>query len=168
MKERRDVARVRCGHDVALRLVSVYLQAKVFLDSVMSLDDSRGIPEIIVLKLAAVFLLVSTAWLAGCTVNTVPEPVSPAAAIQYYDLDVPADLEIKSVDFSATTFSDVSGYGGSTSSSVGGRAFVKVYAVRRKNGEQFLLLYEDIVHRKRPVQIIRFRSAASMALPDSL
>jgi hypothetical protein len=30
------------------------------------------------------------------------------------------------------------------------------------------LLYEDIMHRKRPVQIIRFRPAAGVALPDSL
>jgi hypothetical protein len=117
---------------------------------------------------AAIFLLVSIACLTGCTVNTVPEPVSPTAAIQYYDLDIPPDLEIKAVDFSATTFSEVSGAGGSTSSSVGGRAFVKVYAVRRKNGEQFLLLYEDVAHRKRPVQIIRFRAAGSVTLPDSL
>ena len=108
-------------------------------------------------------------WAAGChPVNTVPEPVSPAAAIQYYDLDVPADLEIKGVDFSATTFSDVSGSGGGTSSAVGGRAFVKVYAVHRKTGDQFLLLYEDIVHRKRPVQIIRFRPVPTVSLPDSL
>jgi hypothetical protein len=111
---------------------------------------------------------VSIAWLAGCTVNTVPEPVTPTAAIQYYDLDVPPDLEIKSVDFSATTFSDVSGAGGNLSSTVGGRAFVKVYAVRRKTGEQFLLLYEDIVHRKRPIQIIRFRASDGVTLPDSL
>jgi len=101
-------------------------------------------------------------------VNTVPEPVSPAAAIQYYDLEVPLDLEIKGVDFSATTFSDVSGSGGGTSSEVGGRAFVKVYAVHRKTGDQFLLLYEDIVHRKRPVQIIRFRPVPTVTLPDSL
>jgi hypothetical protein len=120
-------------------------------------------------KSAALIPLVCFAWVAGCNpVNTVPEPVSPTAAIQYHDLDVPPDLEIKAVDFSATTFSDVSGTGGSTSSSVGGRAFVKVYAVRRKTGEQFLLLYEDIVHRKRPVQIIRFRPAAAVTLPDSL
>lgn len=100
-------------------------------------------------------------------VNTVPGPVSPVAAIQYFNLDVPPDLEIKSVDFSATTFSDVSGSGGYTSSSVGGRAFVKVYAVHRKTGEQFLLLYEDIARRKRPVQIIRFRPATDVQLPDS-
>src|ERR1041384_2160481 len=89
-------------------------------------------------------------------VNTVPDPVSPTAAIQYYELEIPPDLEIRAVDFSATTFSETSGSGGYTSSQTGGRAFVKVYAVRRTTGEQFLLLYEDIVHRKRPVRVIRF------------
>ena len=100
-------------------------------------------------------------------VNTVPAPVSPTAAIQHYDLEIPADLEIKSVDFSATTFSDVSGAGGSTSSAVGGRAFVKVYAVHRTTGEQYLLLYEDIEHRRRPVQVIRYVRGADRAQPDS-
>lgn len=100
-------------------------------------------------------------------VNTVPEPVSPTAAIQHYDLEVPEGLEIRSVDFSATTFSDVSGSGGATSSSVGGRAFVKVYAVHRTTGEQFLLLYEDIARRKRPVQVIRFLRGPDRVRADS-
>ena len=113
--------------------------------------------------------LVLVCCVTGCqTINTVPDPVAPTAAIQYYDLDVPPDLEIRAVDFSATTFSEVAGTGGATSSSVGGRAFVKVYGVRRKTGEQFLLLYEDIVHRKQPVQIIRFRPAPGVTLLDSL
>lgn len=107
------------------------------------------------------------AGVACAPVNTVPDPVSPTAAIQYYDLEIPADLEIKSVDFSATTFSDVSGAGGSTSSAVGGRAFVKVYAVHRGTGEQYLLLYEDIAHRRRPVQVIRFLRGSESARPDS-
>ena len=116
----------------------------------------------------SLFVLAAVVAATACTpVNTVPEPVSPSAAIQYYDLEVPPDLEIKSVDFSATTFSDVSGSQGSTSSSVGGRAFVKVYAVHRTTGEQFLLLYEDIARRKRPVQVIRFRPGADRARPDS-
>src|SRR5262245_41219889 len=106
-------------------------------------------------------------WAIGCTVNTVPEPVSPSSAIQYYDLDRPADLDVRAVDFSATTFSEVTGSRGTTSSSVGGRAFVKVYAVHRKTAEQFLLLYEDISHRKRPVQIIRFRATPAVTLPDA-
>ena len=100
-------------------------------------------------------------------VNTVPAPVSPTAAIQYYDLEVPADLEIKSVDFSATTFSDVSGTASTISSNVGGRAFVKVYAAHRTTGEQYLLLYEDIAHRRRPVQVIRFLRGPEVARPDS-
>ena len=104
----------------------------------------------------------------GCApVNTVPKPVSPTAAIRYYDLEIPPDLEIRAVDFSATTFSEVSGSGGITASATGGRAFVKVYAVRRNSGEQFLLLYEDIEHRKRPVQVIRFIPAQMTAHPDS-
>jgi hypothetical protein len=116
-------------------------------------------------------IVIVAALLAGlpaCNpVNTVPERVSPTSAIQYFDLEVPPDLEIKAVDFAATTFSDVSGSGGVTASAVGGRAFVKVYAVHRRTGEQFLLLYEDIAHRKRPVQVIRFRPSPTVALPDS-
>lgn len=101
-------------------------------------------------------------------VNTVPDPVSPTAAIQYYDLEIPPDLEIRTVDFSATTFSAVSGSGGYTSSQTGGRAFVKVYAVRRATGEQFLLLYEDIERRKRPVRVIRFVPGQEKVQADSI
>lgn len=116
----------------------------------------------------SVFILPAAVAAVACSpVNTVPAPVSPTAAIQHYDLEVPADLEIKAVDFSATTFSDVSGSGGATTSAVGGRAFVKVYAVHRTTGEQFLLLYEDIEHRKRPVQVIRFIPDPDSVRPDS-
>jgi hypothetical protein len=100
-------------------------------------------------------------------VNTVPAPVSPTAAVQRYDLELPPDLEVKSVDFSASTFTDVSGGPDGSSSSVGGRAFVKVYAVHRTTGEQFLVLYEDVSNRRRPVQIIRFVRGGDSARPDS-
>jgi hypothetical protein len=100
-------------------------------------------------------------------VNTVPAPVSPTAAVQRYDLELPPDLEVKSVDFSASTFTDVSGGPDGSSSSVGGRAFVKVYAVHRTTGEQFLVLYEDVSNRRRPVQIIRFVRGGDPARPDS-
>jgi hypothetical protein len=101
-------------------------------------------------------------------VNTVPPPVAPTDAVQYYDLEIPSDLDIKSVDFSASTFADVTGTPETaTSSTVGGRAFVKVYAVHRTSGDQYLLLYEDVANRKRPVQIIRFVRGAIPARPDS-
>jgi hypothetical protein len=44
---------------------------------------------------------------------------------------------------------------------------VKAYAVHRTTGEQFLILYEDIEHRRRPVQIIRFVRGTDGARPDS-
>lgn len=119
------------------------------------------------MKFVRVSLVLSVAVVVGCTVNTVPEPVSPSAAVRHFDLDVPADLEVRSADFSATTFAEVSGTGGYTSSSVGGRAFVKVYAVHRKTGEQFLLIYEDISRRRAPVQIIRFRPSSVVSVPDT-
>lgn len=93
----------------------------------------------------------------ACTpVNTVPAPVAPGDPVQYYDLDLPSSLDIRSVDFSAALFSDVSGGPDLVGSSVGGRGFLKVYAVDRNSGQQYLLLYEDIRGRKRPVQVIRF------------
>lgn len=116
----------------------------------------------------SLFTLTALVSAVACSpVNTVPAPVSPTAAVQYYDLEVPADLEIRNVDFSATTFSDVSGTASTITSNVGGRAFVKVYATHRTTGEQYLLLYEDIAHRRRPVQIIRFLRGAEVARPDS-
>jgi hypothetical protein len=95
---------------------------------------------------------------AAChTVNTIPAPALPTDPVKHYDLEIPDALEIKAVSFDATAFSDVSGAGGGTSTRVGGRAFLKVYAVHRQTGEQYLLIYEDIDHRKTPVEVIRFR-----------
>jgi hypothetical protein len=116
--------------------------------------------------------VVAAMLVAACTqsippTNTVPVPVSATAVSQYYDLEVPPDLEIKSVDFSATTFTEVSGDRKSTSSAIGGRAFVKVYAVHRTTGEHFLLLYEDVANRRLPVQVIRFVPGAARAQPGS-
>jgi hypothetical protein len=114
------------------------------------------------------FALTAVATETACVkpVNTVPAPVSPTAQVQYYDLELPADLEVKAVDFTATTFANVSGAPeGAVGSTVNGRAFVKVYAVHRTSGEQFLLLYEDITRRRRPVQIIRFVPGTDPARP---
>ena len=116
----------------------------------------------------SVFVLPILATALACVppVNTVPSVVAPTDAVQYYDLELPADLEIKSVDFSATTFSDVSGTPhGPVGTTVTGRAFVRVYAVDKASGEQFLLLYEDITRRKRPVEIIRFIPGSDPARP---
>lgn len=115
-----------------------------------------------------VFALMAVATETACVkpVNTVPAPVAPTAQVQYYDLELPQDLEIRSVDFSATTYADVSGAPqGAVGTTVNGRAFVRVYAVHKTTGEQFLLLYEDITRRRRPVQIIRFVAGTDAARP---
>jgi hypothetical protein len=97
--------------------------------------------------------------LAACSpINTVPPPLTPTDPVQHYDLEIPESLDIRSVEFTATTFADVSGYGGTTGSKVGGRAFLQVYAVHRDTGDQYVLLYEDLPRRKQPVQVIRFRA----------
>ena len=95
-------------------------------------------------------------------VNTIPPAPSPSDPVRHYDLEIPEALEIKSVSFDATAFSEVSGAGNVTSTQIGGRAFLKVYAVHRQTGEQYLLIYEDIAHRRTPIQVIRFRP-----VPDS-
>ena len=88
-------------------------------------------------------------------VDTLPPPVSPTAPVRYYDLEIPADLEVRSIDFSATTYSNVTGTSdGPTSTMVAGRAFVQVRAVHRTTGELYLLVYEDIARRKKPVHVI--------------
>ena len=114
------------------------------------------------------FALTAVATETACVnpVNTVPAPVTPTSQVQYYDLELPPDLEIKAVDFSATTYADVSGTPqGPVGSTVNGRAFVKVYAVHKTTGEQFLLLYADITRRRRPMQIIRFVPGTDAAKP---
>lgn len=109
--------------------------------------------------------IVGVATACSRPVNTVPGPVSPSASIQFYDLEVPSDLEIKAVDFTATSFTDVYGFEGSTGSSTSARGFIKVYAIQRRTGEQFLLVYEDVARRKKPVQVIHFRATSDVVLP---
>jgi hypothetical protein len=95
-------------------------------------------------------VLAGTLLLAGCThtVNTLPPLAAPGAALQEITLQIPNGLEVVSIDYDAALFSDVSGYSsasiGGTSTSLGGRAFVKVHAVDRVTREQVLLLYEDV------------------------
>ena len=145
------------------------LSAKLLANVALKLTSAQSIQEEYMRRRVSPFILPALVSGIACQrpVDTLPPPVSPTAAVQYYDLEVPPDLEIKAVDFSAATFSDVSGAGGTTTSTVGGRAFVKVYAVHRTTGEQFLLLYEDIARRRRPVQVIRFLRGADGARPDS-
>jgi hypothetical protein len=113
---------------------------------------------------ASLFPVVVLVAAAAChaPVNTVPAPLAPEDPITHYEIEIPDALEVRSVSFDATTFGDVGGNELGVATQVGGRAFLKVYAVHRRSGDQYLLIYEDLVHRKTPVQVIRFRP-----VPDS-
>ena len=116
------------------------------------------------LLLSGALLAFAGAGSACAVLNTIPDPVLPQDPVQYYDLDLPGSLEVRSVSFDAALVSDVSGSANLVASQVGGRGFLKVYAVDRQSGQQYLLIYENIRERKRPVQIIRFRAAPGDAL----
>ncbi len=92
---------------------------------------------------------------AGCasTINTLPALTTNEDPVEELTLYVPDGLEINSVDYNATLYTYVSG--GQTLE-LGGRGFVKVYATHRETGVQYLLLYENLTERSRPIQIIRF------------
>jgi hypothetical protein len=104
----------------------------------------------------------------ACTpqpIDTSPHPVSITAPPQRYDVEVPPNLEIKSADYSVAILSDVGGNRGSTSSRLEERDLVKIYAVDRTTHEEFLLVYEDVEHRKQPVQIIRLVKGVAPVVP---
>lgn len=91
---------------------------------------------------------------AGCrTTTTLPRLSEINDPTKSVTLNIPEDMEVKSIDFSATMYGDQTG---GTTQSAKGRAFVKVYAVHRKTGQQYLLLYENIEKRAEPVMIVRF------------
>jgi hypothetical protein len=110
------------------------------------------------LRSSSCALLILLAAGSGCTpAYTVPERVAPTDPVREFDLEVPPGLEIRNVDFSAMEYATDSD--GPFAGAIGGRAFLKVYAVDRQTTESVLLIYEDIARRKRPVQIIRFRKS---------
>ena len=75
---------------------------------------------------------------------------------------IPDSLEIRAVDFDAALYPNVSGSNNTwVDTKLGGRAFVKVHAVHRRTGEQYLIVFEDIARRREPVLVIRFDGSAT-------
>jgi hypothetical protein len=101
----------------------------------------------------------STAVLAGCTfqaTNTLPSYSAPDDPIERLSLWIPEDLQVRNVDFAASIYTDAADGSETDQADIGGRAFIKVHAVHKKTGEEYLLIYENIDQRPRPIQIIRF------------
>ncbi len=96
------------------------------------------------------------------TINTLPARLTPADPVQTFALRIPDSLEIRAVDFDAALYPNVSGSNSTwVDTKLGGRAFVKVHAVHRRTGEQYLIVFEDIARRREPVLVIRFDGSAT-------
>ena len=111
------------------------------------------------LIIIAIIAALSTAALTGCSyraTNTLPSYAGPDDPIERLSLWIPEDLQVRNVDFDASIYTDAADGSETDQTDVGGRAFIKVHAVHKKTGEEYLLIYENIDQRPRPIQIIRF------------
>ena len=132
----------------------------------------HGIPSPAAMRLlfALATLAVSVVPLTGCwsarAVNTLPPPASARAETVEHVLDLPEGLEVRWVDYDAALAGNVSGainpdVPTAVTTSLYGRAFVKVFAVERATGEEVLLVYDNIAQRSAPARVIRFRRPAA-------
>lgn len=113
----------------------------------------------------AVFAAGVTACASGHRMDGI-EPPSGAGTVQthYYNVDVPQELEIRSAGLAATVSTDVQGSKTATSSSIHVRSYVTVYAVHRRTGEAYLLVYENYARPTPPIQVIHLRSSTDIQL----
>jgi len=88
--------------------------------------------------------------IAGCSHNALPPRLGSVAPIQYSKLEVPAALEVISVDYEAVAYG--SDY------EMTGRAFLKVYGRHRRSGTLYLLIYERGTDRRDPIDVIEIVS----------
>jgi hypothetical protein len=87
------------------------------------------------------------ATLSACATNTMPSAAAPADPIRHNRLEVPAWLEILSIDFAAAMRG-----GGDVSTER--RGFYSVFGRHRETDKYYLLLYEDITRRVAPIEIV--------------
>ena len=92
--------------------------------------------------------------LSACATNTVPPAANPTDPVLHNRLEVPAWLEIISVDFAAAM------HGGDNKSTTG-RGFYTVFGRHRQSGKYHLLLYEDISRRAAPIEIVEVSSTVA-------
>ncbi|HXT16482.1 MAG TPA: hypothetical protein VN706_12670 [Gemmatimonadaceae bacterium] len=90
-------------------------------------------------------------------IATSPYPVSATAAIERADIDIPRELDVRSVSYSVTTLPQVTGDRIGTTSDIQVRPLLTVFGVSRETGEQLVLIYDDPAQRRQPSRIIRLR-----------
>jgi len=95
--------------------------------------------------------LLSVLSFSACNFNSLPPKMNAVEPVRYSTLEVPANLEILSVDFDAVA------YGGDHTKLVA-RSFLKVYGRERTSGSLYLLIYERGTDRRAPLDVIQIAS----------
>lgn len=91
-------------------------------------------------------------------VYTLPKVSDSGDVVISQKLIIPEEFEVLSTDFAATMAVDKGGDGGFSSTTIG-RAFIKLHCRHKVTGKDYLLIYEDLKNRSKPIQIIKFEKA---------
>jgi len=89
-------------------------------------------------------------------VYTLPNLSDPDDVVISQKLIIPEEFEVLSTDFVTTMATDPYGEKGETTI---GRAFIKLHCRHKVTGKDYLLIYEDLENRSKPIQIIKFEKA---------
>jgi hypothetical protein len=92
--------------------------------------------------------------LSACAANTLPSRAGPTDPIRHNRLEVPAWLEILSIDFAAAM-------GRNPEERTTRRGFYSVFGRHRESGTYYLLVYEDLARRGAPIEIIEVDTAVA-------
>lgn len=93
-------------------------------------------------------------FLTGCNpgVYTLPSYKAPEDPVGMKHIIIPQEFEIISSDYTAS----ISSTKDDGPASHYGRAFIKLFAKHKETGEEYLLIYEDIENRQKPIDIIKY------------
>lgn len=120
---------------------------------------SKHYKEVRMKKRNFLIILIFTFVLTACTgaVYTLPNVARADSPVVTEHLIIPEEFEIISADFDASLSAKASSAaGGPVSSTTFGRAFIKLHCRHKETKEEYLLLYEDLKNRSKPIQIIKF------------
>lgn len=99
--------------------------------------------------------------LPACAHNALPPMLGSVEPTQYSTLEVPAILDVLSVDYEAVA------YDGGSDEGVTARVFLKVYGRHRESGTLYLLIYERGTDRRDPIDVIEIVPAEVVGIvPD--
>ena len=104
------------------------------------------------------FALVAAFVLAGCGGGfrtTLLETAEAGQPAPEYRVSIPDGYEVMSVDYDAALVGFASGDSSGTSTTLGGKGVLSVYAVERATQQRVVFVYDDVRGRATPTAVIR-------------